>query len=54
VVPNLEVVERLRRAGLLTVGAGENAVRLLPPLIVDERHVDEAAGIIDGVARAWS
>ena len=54
VVPNLEVVERLRRAGLLTVGAGENAVRLLPPLIVDERHVDEAASIIDGVARAWS
>ncbi|MGB8181583.1 MAG: aspartate aminotransferase family protein [Stellaceae bacterium] len=54
VVPNLEVVERLRRAGLLTVGAGENAVRLLPPLIIDERHVDEAVGIIDGVARAWS
>ncbi|MGH6982893.1 MAG: aspartate aminotransferase family protein [Stellaceae bacterium] len=54
VVPNLEMVERLRRAGLLTVGAGENAVRLLPPLIIDERHVDEAAGIVDGVARAWS
>ena len=53
-VPNLEMVERLRSAGLLTVGAGENAVRLLPPLIIDERHVDEAAGIIDGVARAWS
>ncbi|MDE2513300.1 MAG: aspartate aminotransferase family protein [Alphaproteobacteria bacterium] len=54
VVPNLDMVERLRRAGLLTVGAGENAVRLLPPLIIDERHVDEAVGIIDGVARVWS
>ena len=54
VVPNLEVVERLRGAGLLTVGAGENAVRLLPPLIIDERHVDEAVSLIDGVARAWS
>jgi len=54
VVPNLEVVERLRGAGLLTVGAGENAVRLLPPLIIDECHVDEAVGLIDGVARAWS
>ena len=54
VVPNLEMVERLRHAGLLTVGAGENAVRLLPPLIIDERHVDEAAGIVDGVAKAWS
>ena len=54
VVPSLDMVERLRRAGLLTVGAGENAVRLLPPLIIDEHHVDEAVGIIDGVARAWS
>jgi len=54
VVPNLEMVEQLRHAGLLTVGAGDNAVRLLPPLIIDERHVDEAAGIVDGVARAWS
>ena len=54
VVPNLEVVERLRCAGLLTVGAGENAVRLLPPLIINEHHVDEAVGMIDDVAKAWS
>ncbi|MDE2229972.1 MAG: aspartate aminotransferase family protein [Alphaproteobacteria bacterium] len=52
-VPNLEVLEKLRRAGLLTVAAGENVVRLLPPLIIDERHVEEAVGIIDAVARAW-
>ncbi len=54
VVPNLEMLERLRRGGLLTVAAGDNVVRLLPPLIIDERHVDEAAGIIESVARAWS
>ena len=54
VVPNTEVVDRLRQGGLLTVGAGENVVRLLPPLIIDESHVDEAVGVIEGVARQWT
>ena len=54
VVPSSEMVEKLRHAGLLTVGAGENVVRLLPPLIIDESHVEEAIGIIDGVARQWT
>jgi acetylornithine/N-succinyldiaminopimelate aminotransferase len=27
--------------GLLTVAAGDNVVRILPPLIIDESHVDE-------------
>jgi acetylornithine/N-succinyldiaminopimelate aminotransferase len=53
VVPNIEMVDQLRHAGLLTVGAGENVVRLLPPLIIDEGHVDEAIAIIEGVARQW-
>jgi len=54
VVPNTEMVDRLRQAGLLTVGAGDNVVRLLPPLIIEERQIDEAAGILDGVARHWA
>jgi acetylornithine/N-succinyldiaminopimelate aminotransferase len=53
-VPNSEVVEKLRGDGLLTVAAGDNAVRLLPPLIIEEQHVDEAVGMIDTVARSWS
>jgi acetylornithine/N-succinyldiaminopimelate aminotransferase len=53
VVPSGEMVEKLRQAGLLTVGAGENVVRLLPPLIVDDDHIEEAVGIIGGVARQW-
>ena len=53
VVPNTDMVARLRENGLLAVGAGENVVRLLPPLIIDTSHVDEAIGIIDGVARQW-
>jgi acetylornithine/N-succinyldiaminopimelate aminotransferase len=54
VVPNGEVVDRFRHAGLLVVAAGDNVVRLLPPLISDERHIEEAAAIIDGVARQWT
>jgi len=53
VVPNLEMVAALRDKGLLTVGAGDNVLRILPPLIVEERHVDEAVAIIDGVCAAW-
>ena len=52
-VPNGEMVDALRGAGLLTVAAGENVVRLLPPLIIDESHVAEAAGILERVARQW-
>jgi acetylornithine/N-succinyldiaminopimelate aminotransferase len=54
IVPNTEMVERLRGNGLLVAGAGENVVRLLPPLIVNEGHIEEAMGIIDGVARQWA
>ena len=53
-VANTDVVDRLRHAGLLTVAAGENVVRLLPPLIIEESHVEEAAGIIDSVAESWT
>ncbi len=51
---NLELVARLREEGLLTVPADENVVRLLPPLIIEESHVDEAVAILDRVAAAWS
>ena len=42
----------LQDAGLLTVGAGDNVVRLLPPLIIDESHVDEAMDILNAVVRS--
>jgi acetylornithine/N-succinyldiaminopimelate aminotransferase len=54
VVPNTDMVTRLRAAGLIAIGAGENVLRLLPPLIIDEAHIDEAVGIIDRVARSWT
>ena len=51
--PMRETLDRLRQAGLLTVAAGENVVRLLPPLIIEQSHVEEAVGIVESVAKAW-
>ena len=42
VVPSGDLVTALRAEKLLTVGAGDNVVRLLPPLIITEEHVREA------------
>ena len=52
-VPNLEMVARLREGGLLTVPAAENVVRILPPLIIGTDHIDQALGILDEVCSAW-
>jgi acetylornithine/N-succinyldiaminopimelate aminotransferase len=41
-IPNGDLVNALRDCHMLTVGAGDNVVRLLPPLIIDEHHVGEA------------
>jgi acetylornithine/N-succinyldiaminopimelate aminotransferase len=45
--PNTDVLARLRANGLLAVTAGENVVRILPPLIIDESHVEEAGAIVE-------
>ena len=33
--------------------AADNVVRLLPPLIIKESHVDEAIAILERVAKGW-
>ncbi|MBI2235408.1 MAG: aspartate aminotransferase family protein [Magnetospirillum sp.] len=45
-IANIEMVARLIAGGLLTIPAGDNMVRFLPPLIIDESHVDEAVAIL--------
>jgi acetylornithine/N-succinyldiaminopimelate aminotransferase len=46
VTPNTELIEKLRNNGLLTVGAGDNVVRLLPPLTISESEVNHALTIL--------
>ena len=51
---NADVIARLRSEGLLTAGAGDNTVRLLPPLIAEESHFAEAAKAIEAVGRSFA
>ena len=46
-------VAYLREHGLLTVAAGDNVVRVLPPLIVEEAHVAEFVERLAEAARAY-
>jgi acetylornithine/N-succinyldiaminopimelate aminotransferase len=56
VVPSGELVDALRAEKMITVAAGDNVVRLLPPLIVSEEEIAEAVRRIDracaGIAAA--
>nr|ADI23452.1 ornithine/acetylornithine aminotransferase [uncultured nuHF1 cluster bacterium HF0770_35I22] len=45
-VENGVVVNSLMENGLLTVPAGDNVVRLIPPLIIDDEQVSEAINIL--------
>jgi acetylornithine/N-succinyldiaminopimelate aminotransferase len=51
VVPNGDFVNAGIGEGLLTVAAGENVVRLLPPLIVTEKEINEAIAKLSAACR---
>jgi acetylornithine/N-succinyldiaminopimelate aminotransferase len=53
-VPNTEVAAKLVEGGLLTVGAGDNNVRFIPPLIIERAQVEEAVGIVRRAAAELS
>jgi acetylornithine/N-succinyldiaminopimelate aminotransferase len=50
VVPNTDFVAAARKHGLLIVGAGDNVVRLLPPLVITEDQVREAIALLSETA----
>lgn len=47
VPPVSEMVDELRAEKMITVAAGDNVVRLLPPLIIGENEISEAIARID-------
>ncbi|MDE1883003.1 MAG: aspartate aminotransferase family protein [Rhodospirillales bacterium] len=51
-VPNGDVQAQAMRQGLLSVAAGENVLRLLPPLIITRAECDEALAMLDKTAQA--
>ena len=48
-VDSREFVTYLRTRGILTVAAGDNVVRVLPPLNIEEAHIRE---FVDGLSEA--
>ncbi|MCO4053510.1 MAG: aspartate aminotransferase family protein [Bosea sp.] len=50
-VPNTAFQAAARKAGLLSVGAGDNVVRLIPPLTITEDELVEAMARLEQAAR---
>jgi acetylornithine/N-succinyldiaminopimelate aminotransferase len=50
---NKEFVGKLQDKGLLAPAAADNVVRLLPPLIINERHVKKALSIIEDACKEY-
>jgi acetylornithine/N-succinyldiaminopimelate aminotransferase len=48
-----DVVAKARAKGLLVLTAGDNVLRILPPLIAGKTEIDEAVGILTQVASEW-
>ena len=48
---NADVVAGLMERNLLTVPAGDNVVRIIPPLIIGEAEIDEAVSSIEDLFR---
>ena len=46
-VPAGDLVDALRAENMITVSAGDNVVRLLPPLIIGEAEIAEAIARLD-------
>jgi len=51
VVPNSEMQDALTAEGLLSVAAGDNVVRLVPPLVISDADLDAAVEMIRRGAR---
>jgi acetylornithine/N-succinyldiaminopimelate aminotransferase len=49
---NGDLVKACIEQGLLTVPAGDNVLRMVPPLIISRANVDEAMGMLDAAATA--
>ncbi len=51
---NAEVVSKLIEQGLLTIPAGDNVVRLIPPLIIGRTEIEEAVATLEEHLEALS
>lgn len=47
--PNGDIVAKALERGLVLLTAGGNVVRLVPPLVIERKHVDQAVSILEEV-----
>lgn len=52
--PNTEMIDALRGRGLLSVGASDNVVRLLPPLIIEATQIDTAMEVLEDTCQSMA
>jgi 4-aminobutyrate aminotransferase len=43
-----QVIRRAFERGLLVLGCGESTIRLMPPLVVEQEHIDYALEVLEG------
>lgn len=53
-IPNTKLIEALFAEKMLTISAGDNTVRLLPPLIIDDAQISDACNRLFKVCAALS
>src|ERR1700691_2627743 len=53
VIPAGDFVTKLRGESLLVLTAGDNVLRILPPLVIGDSEIDVALDIMHKVAREW-
>ncbi len=47
VIENTALISTLQENGLLAIAAGDNVVRFIPPLVIEENHINEAMAILE-------
>ncbi len=48
-IPVKDIIKKAMDAGLILIAAGNNIIRFVPPLIIEEKHIDEMTRILDAV-----
>lgn len=52
-IPNGTLVSKCLEKGLLLVSAANQTVRLIPPLVINEKEINEGMDIIESVLKSW-
>ena len=52
-VPIGDFIAKAIETGILVIAAGDNVARILPPLIINPSHIQEAYGLLDQVCQAF-